>query len=305
MRSSGASGARRYAAGQALTVRTAAGWRDGDVVTAGADGLWHLLTFEGSGEPPATLTLHPWNHAPRELPHTAYEAMRDWWARSLRANHAHIPDALTGRFAPGIAQDLTRDPTQYDPARGREIKDTASATFNEKGQHGKGGFNASEEGRVLKLSNDPLHAPKLPDGTYNKEYVLASGNHYVTPGPSAYKPQVTETGREQDMTTLNGCEAMKSAAFASKVARVPAPHNENVPGPGQYDPNFESIEPSAHNAMSLVGRDAAVPGGLSTDGPRYSSTGAGVGPGSYDAERWETIAYNGEQQLARICTLGD
>ena len=38
--------------------------------TAGDDGLCYLLTFdfEGSGEPPATLTLHPWNHAPRELP---------------------------------------------------------------------------------------------------------------------------------------------------------------------------------------------------------------------------------------------
>eukprot|EP00900_Chrysochromulina_parva_P017595 jgi/Chrpa1/25837/Chrysochromulina_OHIO_Genome00027572-RA len=75
--SSGALGARRYAAGQPLTVRTAGGWHDADVATVSADGLCHLLTFlEDSGEPPATLTLHPWNHAPRELPHAAYEAMR-------------------------------------------------------------------------------------------------------------------------------------------------------------------------------------------------------------------------------------
>ncbi|KOO30639.1 hypothetical protein Ctob_002930, partial [Chrysochromulina tobinii] len=95
--SSGALGARRYAAGQPLTVRMASGWRDADVARVGADGLRHLLEFEGSREPPATLTLHPWNHAPRELPHAAYEAMRDWWARSLRANHARIADALTGK----------------------------------------------------------------------------------------------------------------------------------------------------------------------------------------------------------------
>jgi Ran GTPase-activating protein (RanGAP) involved in mRNA processing and transport len=101
---SGALGARRYAAGQPLTVRTAGGWRDADVVSAGADGLYHQLTFKGSGEPPATLTLHPWNHATRELPHTAYEAMRDWWARSLRANHAHIPDALTGKRLDALQQ---------------------------------------------------------------------------------------------------------------------------------------------------------------------------------------------------------
>jgi hypothetical protein len=80
LRSSGASGARRYAAGQALTVRTAGGWRDADVAAVGAtDGLCHGLTFlEGSGEPPATLTLHPWNHAPRELPQVAFEALRAW-----------------------------------------------------------------------------------------------------------------------------------------------------------------------------------------------------------------------------------
>eukprot|EP00900_Chrysochromulina_parva_P009059 jgi/Chrpa1/18154/Chrysochromulina_OHIO_Genome00024001-RA len=105
LRSSGASGARRYAAGQPLTVRTAGGWRDADVATAGADGLCHGLTFlEGSGEPPATLALHPWNHAPRELPHAAYEAVHDWWARSLRANHAHIPDALTGKRLDALHQ---------------------------------------------------------------------------------------------------------------------------------------------------------------------------------------------------------
>jgi Ran GTPase-activating protein (RanGAP) involved in mRNA processing and transport len=103
--SSGALGARRYAAGQPLTVRTAGGWRDADVATVGADGLCHLLTFfEGSGEPPATLTLHPWNHAPRELPHAAYEAMRAWWAPWLRAQHAQIADALTGKRLDALQQ---------------------------------------------------------------------------------------------------------------------------------------------------------------------------------------------------------
>ena len=56
----------------------------GAKATAGDDGLCHLLTFdfEGSGEPPATLTLHPWNHAPRELPlvvHWRFCAMTGWW----------------------------------------------------------------------------------------------------------------------------------------------------------------------------------------------------------------------------------
>jgi hypothetical protein len=105
LRFSGASGARRYAAGQSLTVRTAGGWCDAYVATAGADGLSHRLTFlEGSGEPPATLTLHPWNHAPRELPHAAYEAMRGWWTRELRKQHSQIFDALTGNRLDALQQ---------------------------------------------------------------------------------------------------------------------------------------------------------------------------------------------------------
>jgi hypothetical protein len=106
LRSSGASGARRYAAGQPLTVRTAGGWRDADLATAGADGLCHGLAFlEGSsGEPPATLALHPWNHAPRELPHAAYEAMHEWWTRKLRKQHTQIFDALSGNPLDALQQ---------------------------------------------------------------------------------------------------------------------------------------------------------------------------------------------------------
>jgi hypothetical protein len=105
LRSSGASGARRYAAGQPLTVRTAGGWRDAEVEAVGADGLRHGLTFlEGSGEPPATLTLHPWNHAPRELPHAAFEALSRWWTRELRKQHSQIFDALSGNPLDALQQ---------------------------------------------------------------------------------------------------------------------------------------------------------------------------------------------------------
>jgi hypothetical protein len=78
----------------------------GAKATAGDDGLCHLLTFdfEGSGEPPATLTLHPWNHAPRELPQVAFEALRAWWARGLRAQHGGIADALTGHRLDALQQ---------------------------------------------------------------------------------------------------------------------------------------------------------------------------------------------------------
>ena len=41
--------------------------------------------------------LHPWNHAPRQLPQTAFAEMCAWHCHALRAQHAHIRDALSGR----------------------------------------------------------------------------------------------------------------------------------------------------------------------------------------------------------------
>jgi hypothetical protein len=135
--SSGALGARRYAAGQALTVRTASGWRDAAVATAGAEGLCHLLEFEGSGEPPATLMLHPWNHAPRELLHAAYEAMRAWWAPWLGAQHAQIADALTGKRLDALQQCVAISVTGgAAETQASAIRDAHSLTAWLLAQHG-------------------------------------------------------------------------------------------------------------------------------------------------------------------------
>jgi hypothetical protein len=69
----------------------------GAKATAGDDGLCHLLTFdfEGSGEPPATLTLHPWNHAPREPAARALGDFADDWLLLLNymyPNCKHEPE---------------------------------------------------------------------------------------------------------------------------------------------------------------------------------------------------------------------
>ena len=62
-----------------MTVRRAAGqWADMDVAEL-------------------PLGLHPWNHAPRELPRATFETMRAWHCERLRAQHASIVDALSGR----------------------------------------------------------------------------------------------------------------------------------------------------------------------------------------------------------------
>lgn len=91
----GAIGLRRYGAGQKLTVSQGAGkWVDAEVAVAAATAT-HELRIDGSDA--TQLVLHPWNHAALELPSCAFEEMRAWWNKSLRSEHSHLIDALTGR----------------------------------------------------------------------------------------------------------------------------------------------------------------------------------------------------------------
>ena len=86
LRSTGAVGYRSYLRGQSLTVRTEGGrWVD----TEAGDG--GLLTLDGK-----EVQLHPWNHAPLEMPHAAFEALVRWWKDALHEQHQYIYDALTG-----------------------------------------------------------------------------------------------------------------------------------------------------------------------------------------------------------------
>ena len=88
LRATGVAGERRYASGQCLMVRQPNGqWGDAQVSTDGAS-PW-LAGQE--------LPLHPWNHAPCEMPLADFEKLRDWWMHMLRVQHSHILDALTGK----------------------------------------------------------------------------------------------------------------------------------------------------------------------------------------------------------------
>ena len=99
LRSSGNIGLRHYAADQSLSVQLKGVWRDVKVLAGGSE---HRLQIDGEGE--VSLILHPWNHAPRELPLAAFEALREWWTQSLRVQHAQIADALTGRSLDAMKQ---------------------------------------------------------------------------------------------------------------------------------------------------------------------------------------------------------
>lgn len=115
LRTSGALGLRRYQQNQWLSVWHKGGWRDGQIresygysaaeesgeTSSGGTATEHLLCFErGAGMPldrPVAVGLHPWNHAPRELPAAAFDALRLWWASTVREKHSHTSDALVGK----------------------------------------------------------------------------------------------------------------------------------------------------------------------------------------------------------------
>ena len=100
VRASGALGARRYAAGQALVVqqqRSASShveWVDVKVLSSLPDGTHTLQAERG---PEITKVLHPWNHAPRTLPGSAFTAAFERYATEANAQHGCISDALSGR----------------------------------------------------------------------------------------------------------------------------------------------------------------------------------------------------------------
>jgi hypothetical protein len=96
LRANGIAGWRAYAEGQRLVVCTGGAWVDAVVDTpADRPGDAHRITV-GHNEACEALALHPWNHAPMELPCADFETVQSQYARSMRAQHATIVDPLSG-----------------------------------------------------------------------------------------------------------------------------------------------------------------------------------------------------------------
>ena len=109
VRASGAGGARRYAAGQRLTVRIHGVWRDAEVEEATGSRTTHQLLLAGDGNVPVSLELHPWNHALLQLPQADFQALDTWYRETMRIHHAHIVDALSGQQLDTLQQCVAID----------------------------------------------------------------------------------------------------------------------------------------------------------------------------------------------------
>jgi hypothetical protein len=156
------------------------------------------------------------------------------------------------------------DPGSYEVIAHNSISSQAVSTFNASAKKGIAkGFGGTSR-RELRPQNRNPTSPGADDD--------------VTPAPSAYNPKTTETGREAEMHVMNGAEAMKSSAFASKSAqrgKHALPQATN-PGAGAYSPDFKTQVPGIGNLVSKTGRDEVE---------NDSSTQSHVGPGSYNPLR--------------------
>lgn len=94
LRKAGSAGLRVYAAGQRLAVNLDGAWIDARVLEAVNAYGQHRLE---AGDREVALALHPWNHAPSEMPTAELDAVRARHARSMRAQHASVIDGLSGK----------------------------------------------------------------------------------------------------------------------------------------------------------------------------------------------------------------
>ena len=134
----GGLGLRRYPPGQLLSVLDEADgvWFDAEVLPD-RDDEGQLGSFEGgcgvphrlrrlwadggveemsSAEPIEEMyrALHPWNHAPRELPAAAFDELRAWHTLSLQTQHSHMTESLSGRRLDTLKQCVAIDAENMD-----------------------------------------------------------------------------------------------------------------------------------------------------------------------------------------------
>ena len=169
------------------------------------------------------------------------------------------------------------DPGAYSPEANKGIAATARSFFGRSNLAGVGGFGAVSR-RIFRLEGP------LPNGSGAPGFKAD-----VTPGPAAYNPVLTEKGKEFDMSVREGAETMQSAVFASKAPRIGdvfTMAQEQLPGPGAYDPNDKMTInhlPGANpesNILSQVGRDSRFTSDLV--GRQEHLTPPDVGPGAYE-----------------------
>jgi hypothetical protein len=204
--------------------------------------------------------------------HAVAQTARDSFAVANQAGRGHFGTSADARGEMGTynPQKEQGDPGAYNPHQNRDLAQTARASFQTSNAQGNGGFGSTLK-RELPLRGD-----------YNGHHgVPGFGADPANPGPAAYEPLLTDQGKNFNMEVSNIAAAKQSPAFASKAPQrgdFLLPNAPN-PGPGCYDPNFESVEASLpDNPIAKTARDHRFTGDSII---KDSETGPDVGPSSY------------------------
>lgn len=192
----------------------------------------------------------------------AYETMRYQLADD---GHRSSFRTATVRMAPEAA---IGDPGAYDLSKVSTIAAQAAMTHNRAGRAGTAGFG-------------PQTARELPLRILGED----------TPAPGSYFQHWTTDIIEGSIFE------MPNHAFRSGSMQRPLLLPSASPGIGAYHLNMDSVEPLVPNAGALMvtGRDSRFAGQtLPNDG---RETGPGVGPGTYNDEKHDSIAQIAEKTL--------
>ena len=192
-------------------------------------------------------------------------------------------------------------PGQYSPQKlGSNVLQLAGSTaFRSKSQRPKvdpflqengdpGSYALTDIASVMSQATSSFNRSNLTGHGYfgslsERELRLHSGEN-STPGPPDYTPLVPRPVGDTADSTDAAAGAFRSHSLQRK-ALMPT----DTPGVGTYEPNMAAVEPPIRNAGAamVTGRDSRFPGQtLAGDG---RMTGTGVGPGTYQAEVYDSI----------------
>ena len=263
---SGLIGHRRYAPGQVLVVYTNGEWRDAvvaDVPTAGIDDKgwsWAAPTallmgrpgdsalssgIGGLGGSTLHLHLHPWNHAPSLMWGASFEDLLLRHERALRASHASIVDALSGRRLDVHDQCVPIEVSTGHAATARMHRYVWSWKTKDSGER-QAAMKINPGGVVGEFVEYPAEVCAVLDEKYHA-YVTDDGDSFINLEAGAIQPLTAPAvGRKRPPNAGEGAlyavdlEAMEQYNMKSGFAR-PVRKRER-PGGGGADAKADSCD---------------------------------------------------------------
>jgi len=190
----------------------------------------------------------------------AYESNKSTLNSRPGSGHASAFKSQTKRMVEGLGAAATGDPGSYDPYTNMELAKTSKKSFGRSNRAGMGDF-----------------------GTRDKRELRLEVMGEKTPGPGAYNGDLMmKNGMKANLSAFDTSEKYPSSAFQSKSKKDVSYHDEKVPGPGQYAPKFDLVQPklSQNPAHSMKAKGNRFKKNDAFERAQASEPG----PGAYETE---------------------